>query len=88
MLGSGVSEIIYLLIKEFVRWIIIANVVAIPVAYILMNKWLQNYAYRINISWWIFALSGGIALIIALATVSIQVMKAATANPVESLRYE
>lgn len=88
VLGSGVSEIIYLLIKEFVRWIIIANVVAIPVAYILMNKWLQNYAYRINISWWIFALSGGIALIIALATVSIQVMKAATANPVESLRYE
>ncbi len=53
-----------------------------------MNKWLQDFAYRINISWWSFAVSGGIALVIALATISFQAVKAATANPVESLRYE
>jgi putative ABC transport system permease protein len=53
-----------------------------------MNKWLDDFAYRINISWWIFAFSGGIALAIALATVSLQAIKAATANPVESLKYE
>jgi putative ABC transport system permease protein len=53
-----------------------------------MNNWLQDFAYRIDISWWMFALSGGIALVIALATVSFQAIKAATANPVESLRYE
>jgi putative ABC transport system permease protein len=53
-----------------------------------MNKWLQDFAYRIDISWWVFVLSGGIALLIALVTVSYQAIKAATANPVESLRYE
>jgi len=65
-----------------------ANIIAFPIAYYFVNKWLQDFAYRINISWWVFVLSGGIALIIALATVSTNAIKAAIANPVESLRYE
>jgi len=68
--------------------VIIANLFAWPIAYYFMNKWLEDFAYRIEISWWMFALAGGIALVIALATVSIQAIKAETANPVESLKYE
>ena len=86
--GSTVLNIVLLLIKDFIKWILIANIIACPVAYYFMNSWLEDFAYRINIRWWIFALSGGIALVIALATISFQAIKAATANPVESLRYE
>jgi putative ABC transport system permease protein len=88
VLGASVAEVFILLSKEFMKWVLIANVIAWPVAYYFMNKWLQDFAYRIDIDWWIFALSGGIALLIALATVSFQAIKAAMANPVESLRYE
>ena len=88
VLGASVTGIVSMLSIDFTRWVIIANVIAVPVAYYIMNKWLQDFAYRINISWWIFVLSGGIALVIALATVSFQAIKAATANPVEALRYE
>jgi len=77
-----------MLSKQFVSLVIISNVIAWPVAYYLMHKWLQDFAYRIDISWWIFVLSGGTALLIALLTVSYQAIKAATANPVEALRYE
>ncbi|HVO75920.1 MAG TPA: ABC transporter permease [Ignavibacteriaceae bacterium] len=87
-LGAAVHGVVILLSREFVKWVIIANLIALPVTYYFMNKWLQDFAYRIEITWWMFALSGGIALVIALATVSIQAVKAATANPVESLRYE
>jgi putative ABC transport system permease protein len=73
---------------EFLKWVIIANIIAWPVAYYIVNKWLQDFAYRINISWWVFILSGGIALIIALVTVSVHAIKAAIANPIEALRYE
>ena len=86
--GSNVLDIVVLLTKDFVKWILIANIIAWPVAYYFMNKWLQDFAYRINIAWWMFILSGGIALLIALATVSYQATKAALANPVESLKYE
>jgi putative ABC transport system permease protein len=88
VLGASISSLLILLSKEFLKWVIVANVFAWPIAYYLMNKWLQDFAYRININWWIFVLSGGIALVIALATVSFQAIKSATANPVESLRYE
>jgi len=88
VLGASINSLLVLLSKEFLKWIIVANLIAWPVAYYLMNKWLQDFAYRINISWWSFAVSGGIALVIALATISFQAVKAATANPVESLRYE
>ncbi|NIO20749.1 MAG: hypothetical protein GTN76_08440 [Candidatus Aenigmarchaeota archaeon] len=66
----------------------ISNVIAWPAAYYFMHRWLQNFAYRINLSIWIFILSGLTALVIALLTVSFQCIKAATANPVDSLRYE
>jgi ABC-type antimicrobial peptide transport system permease subunit len=87
-LGASVTGVALLLSREFTKWVLLANLIAWPVAYYTMNSWLHDFAYRINISWWIFVLSGGLALIIALATVSIQVIKAAAANPVKSLKYE
>ncbi|HVO75919.1 MAG TPA: FtsX-like permease family protein [Ignavibacteriaceae bacterium] len=87
-MGASISNVALIFIKNFLILILISNVIAWPIAYFFMNKWLQDFAYRIDISWWMFVLSGGIALIIALATVSFQAIKAATANPVESLRYE
>ncbi len=88
VLGASVPSILLMLSKEFIKWIIIANIIAWPVAYYFMSKWLQEFAYRINISWWLFIIAGCLALIIALLTVSIQAIRAATANPVKSLRYE
>jgi len=88
VLGASVAGIVRLLSKEFVKLVLVANLIAWPIAYYVMNKWLQDFAYRINIGWWVFALAGGIALIIALLTVSTQAIKAALANPVEALRYE
>jgi putative ABC transport system permease protein len=88
VVGATNYNIVYLLTKDFIKVVLIANIVAWPLAYYLMNKWLQNFAYRIDIGWWVFVLAGGIAFVIALITVSIQSIKAATANPVESLKYE
>lgn len=88
VLGASVLEIIKMLTTDFVKWVLIANVIAWPIAYYAMHKWLQNFAYRIDISWWLFALAGALALAIALLTVSWQAIRAATANPVEALRYE
>jgi len=88
VLGASISGIIMLLSRDFVKWVIAANVIAIPIAYIAMNKWLQNFAYRMNIGLGIFLTSAMIALVIALLTVSYQSIKAAIANPVDSLRYE
>jgi ABC-type antimicrobial peptide transport system permease subunit len=88
VLGASVSGIVYLFSKEFVALIIIGFLIASPVAWYLMNKWLQDYTYRIQIRWDIFALSAFVALVIALATVSFQLLKAALANPVKSLRSE
>ncbi len=86
--GARVSEILALLNKDFLKWITIAFVIATPVAYYAMHKWLENFAYKTTLSWWIFALAGLLALGIALLTVSWQSWKAATRNPVEALRYE
>jgi len=88
VLGASVSSLFYMLSKEFLKWVVIADIIAFPIAYYFMNKWLEDFAYKIEISWWIFILSGGIALMIALLTVSFQVIKAAIANPIESLKYE
>ncbi len=88
VLGASVAEIVALLSKEFIKWVLIANVIAWPLAYYVMNDWLKNFAYRIDMSFWIFFASGVLALLIALLTVSSHAIKAATANPVESLRYE
>ena len=87
-LGASVTEIIMLLSKEFAAWVLLANIIAWPVAYYVIQNWLNNFAYRIDISWWIFSLAGVIVLLIALITVNGQAIRAATANPVESLRYE
>ncbi len=88
VLGSSVTGIVGLLSKDFVKLVLLANVIAWPVAWYVMHKWLQDFAYRIDIGWWTFALAGVLALVIALLTVSTQAVKAALANPVESLRYE
>ena len=88
VLGASIASILLLLSKRFIAWVIIASIISIPVTYYFMNNWLQSFAYRIDINWWVFALAGLIALVIALATVSIQAIKAAVANPVEALRYE
>jgi putative ABC transport system permease protein len=88
ILGSSVTGIIGLLSKEFMKLIILALAIASPIAWYFMHKWLQDFAYRIDISWWVFALAGVAALLIALFTVSLQAVKAAVANPVKSLRTE
>ena len=86
--GAKVSEILALLNKDFMKWVAIAVVIATPIAYYAMNKWLEIFAYKTSLSWWIFALAGVLALGIALLTISWQSWRAATRNPVEALRYE
>ena len=86
--GAKVSEILNMLNRDFVKWIVIAFVVASPVAYYALHKWVKNFAYKTGLGWWIFALAGLLALGTALLTVSFQSWRAATKNPVESLRYE
>jgi putative ABC transport system permease protein len=88
ILGASVSGVILLLSKEFTKWVLAANLIAWPTGYFVMRNWLQNFAYRTQVSPHIFILSAFFALAIALMTVSLQTMKAAQANPVESLRYE
>uniref|UniRef100_UPI0032166C12 ABC transporter permease n=1 Tax=uncultured Draconibacterium sp. TaxID=1573823 RepID=UPI0032166C12 len=86
--GAKISEILAMLNKDFIKWVAVAFVVACPIAYYAMSKWLENFAYKTTLSWWIFALAGLLALGIALLTVSWQSWRAATRNPVEALRYE
>ncbi|MBS1746808.1 MAG: ABC transporter permease [Bacteroidetes bacterium] len=88
VLGASVLSITAMLSKDFVKLVIIAIVIAIPVAWYFMHKWIQDFAYRINIDWWVFLIAGLIALLIALITVSFHAIKAAIANPVKSLRTE
>jgi putative ABC transport system permease protein len=86
--GAKISEVLLMLNKDFVKWVAIAFVMAIPIAWYAMQKWLEAFAYKTDMSWWIFALAGVLALGIALLTVSWQSWRAATRNPVEALRYE
>jgi putative ABC transport system permease protein len=88
VLGASVSRTVVLLTKEFTILIMISNIIAWPAAYFVMHRWLQNFAYRVNISVWIFLLSGLTAIFIALVTISFKAVRAAIANPVNSLRYE
>lgn len=88
VLGAGIAGIVAMLSRDFARLVLIASVIAFPVAWWTMNKWLEDFAYRVNIGWWVFVASGSIAMLIALITVSIQAIKAALANPVKSLRTE
>jgi len=88
VLGASVGGIVRLLSKEFVLLVVIANAVAWPVAFYIMNRWLENFAYRVEIGWVTFALAGALALLMSLGTVCFQAAKAAVANPVKALKYE
>jgi putative ABC transport system permease protein len=86
--GAKTWEVMAMLNKDFVKWVVISFIIASPVAWYFMDKWLENFAYKTELSWWIFALAGLLAMGIALLTVSWQSWRAATRNPVEALRYE
>ena len=88
VLGASVSGITTLLSKDFLQLVVISCIVSFPIAWWMMHSWLQNYKYRIEISWWIFLAAGISAILIALITISFQSIKAALANPIESLRTE
>ncbi len=88
VLGASVGSIVRLLSKDFLKLVAISLLVAVPVSWYYMNKWLEDFAYRINIQWWVFVIAAVIALLVALITISFQAIKAAVANPVESLRSE
>jgi len=88
VLGASTQNVVYILAKDFLKLVLIAFVVAVPLTWWLMHNWLQEFAYRINIGWWIFLIAGAIAIAIALVTVSFLAIKAAVANPVKSLRTE
>ncbi|MFT4152873.1 ABC transporter permease [Parafilimonas sp.] len=88
VLGAGAWQIVLLLSFDFIKLVALASLIAFPVAWLFANKWLQSFAYRINISWWVFAIAATVVLTIAFLTISWQAMKAAMANPVKSLRTE
>lgn len=88
VLGASLLNIVVLLSREFIKWVLVANIIAWPVAYFAMNKWLQNFAYKVHIGWIVFVLTAVLTFVIALLTVSYQSVKAAMADPVHALRYE
>ena len=88
VIGARITQVMVLLNSDFVKWVVLAIVIATPIAWVAMHKWLQNFAYRTELSWWIFACAGILALLIALLTVTWQSWRAATRNPVDALRYE
>jgi putative ABC transport system permease protein len=88
VLGASVENVMALLSKDFLKLVIIASIIAFPIAWYAMNKWLRDFAYPTDINWWVFGLAAAITLIIALVTVSFQSIKAALMNPVRSLRSE
>ena len=88
MNGAGFPEILVLLNMDFVKWVIVAFVFAVPVSWLVMHKWLEGFAYKTDMSWWIFALSGFLILVTALITVTSICWRSITRNPVEALRYE
>jgi putative ABC transport system permease protein len=88
VLGASISHIVLLFSKTFLRWVLLANIIAWPLAYYTLNKWLQDFAYRVNISPFLFLLAAGIALVVSFLSISYHVIKTAMANPVDALRYE
>jgi len=88
ILGSSVRNIVLMLSLDFTKLVIVSNIIALPISWIIMDKWLQNFAYKTNISWTVFAISVTISLLVAILSVVFQGLKAATNNPIESLRYE
>ena len=88
VLGASVQNILFILSKDFLKLVLVAFILATPLTWWIMHNWLQDFAYRINIQWWVFALAGLAAFVVALATISFQAIKAAVANPATSLRSE
>jgi putative ABC transport system permease protein len=88
VLGASVTGVVALLSKEFIKLVTISFIIATPIAWWAMNKWLQAFAYKVTISWWMFAIAGVMSILIALFTVSFQAIKAALVNPVKSLKSE
>ena len=88
VLGASLDNIVLMLSRDFLKYVLIAIIIAWPLSWIAVHKWLQDYAYRVNITWWVFAIAGAVAMFIALVTVSFQAIRAAIANPVKSLRTE
>jgi putative ABC transport system permease protein len=88
VLGASTSGIVKMLSYDFIKLVLIALVIASPIAWYAMHTWLQDFSYRISIEWWVFVLAGMLAVVIAFATVSFQAIKAALANPIKSLRTE
>jgi len=88
VLGASVNSVVTILSKDFIKLVIVALLIAIPAAWLAADKWLQDYPYRISLSWQMFAMPGALVIFIALATVSFQAIRAAVANPVKSLRTE
>jgi ABC-type antimicrobial peptide transport system permease subunit len=88
VLGASIISLFSLLSKEFLMLVLVALIIATPLAWYMMYKWLEDYAYKTNISWWMFMIAGLVAIVITLFTVSFQAVKAALANPVKSLRTE
>ena len=86
--GAKIHEVVKILNWEIIKWIVVAFIISIPIAYFTMNKWLENFAYKISLSWWVFVLAGFLTLGIAIITVSWQSWRAASKNPVDALRYE
>lgn len=87
-IGATTSNILLLFSRDFTKWVLVAGVIATPISFYAMQQWLQSFAYKIGIEWWVFVLAGSIALLIAIVTISFHIIKAATANPVDALRYE
>ena len=88
VLGASISNVVLLLSREFIKWILLANLIAWPLAWLYLNAWFKDFAYRADIGWWTFVMAGVLALMIALLTVSYQAIRAALSNPVEALRNE
>jgi putative ABC transport system permease protein len=88
VLGASVTSIVTLLSKDFLKLVLIAFVIACPVAWYVMHQWLQDYSYKINVEWWVFVATGLLSMLIAFATVSFQAIRAASANPAKSIKTE
>ena len=88
VLGASIQSIVYLFSREFILLISIAFIIACPITWYFMHDWLQQYAYRTSLSWWVFVVAGVVAMLIALVTVSLKALKAASSNPVTNLRTE
>lgn len=88
ILGASMASVVGMLSKDFLKLVLLALLIASPVTWYFMEKWLQNFAYRIDISWWTFAFAGALAIAVAFATVSVQSIRAAVTNPANSLRSE